>query len=121
MTWNTLGVGDGAISLRASVTDGAGNTTQVDQAFQIVNGRPPAPTAFTATAQPGAIALSWQQPAYAGAASYGLYRDEAVQPLIELGPDARSYVDGQPGPGQHTYRLVLRGAQGQLSDTAVTS
>ncbi len=96
LTWNTLGVGDGAVSLRVSVTDSAGNTTQADQVYQLVNGRPPAPTAFVATAQPGAIALTWQQPAYTDAASYQLYRDDAAQPLVELAADARHIPPGAP-------------------------
>ncbi|TMD73457.1 MAG: hypothetical protein E6I81_04345, partial [Chloroflexi bacterium] len=119
--WNTLAVGDGAVSLRVSVTDSAGNATQVDQTYQLVNGRPPAPTEFVATAQPSAVALTWQQPAYTDAGSYQLYRDDAAQPLTELAADVRSYVDAQASPGQHTYRLVLRGAQGQLSDTVTAT
>ncbi|HKN55021.1 MAG TPA: hypothetical protein VJX66_21170, partial [Amycolatopsis sp.] len=121
LTWNTTAVGDGAVSLRATAADGSGNTTQADQTYEIVNGRPPAPTAFAATPEAGAIALSWQQPTYTDAASYALYRDETADPLAVLNPDARAYVDAQPSPGQHTYRLVMRGSQGQLSDTVSAS
>src|SRR5205823_3903220 len=99
LTWNTSAVGDGAVSLRGTAADGSGNTTQVDQTYEIVNGRPPAPTAFAATPEAGAIALSWQQPSYTDAASYALYRDETADPLAVLNPDARSYVDAQPNPG----------------------
>src|SRR5438067_5309055 len=121
LTWNTTAVGDGAVSLRATAADGSGNTTQADQTYEIVNGRPPAPTAFAATPEAGAIALSWQQPSYTDAASYALYRDETADPLAVLNSDARSYVDAQPSPGQHTYRLVMRGSPGQLSDTVAAS
>src|SRR5258708_9087433 len=47
---------------------------------------------------------------------YDLYRDSTSAPLVELSPDTRSYVDTTAGTLQHTYRLVLRSANGGLSN-----
>jgi len=115
LSWNSTAVADGNYTLRAVVSSGAGVTTTVTQPYRVDNSPPPAPTAFAAAGVPGGIALSWQQPAFADAARYQLFRDGGSQPIAQLPADARSYVDAQAGPGTHSYALVLLGKEGQTS------
>ena len=111
MSWDSTAVGDGRYTLRAVVTDGAGGSTTVTQAYRVANSRPPAPIAFAAAAVPGGIALTWQQPAFEEAALYQLYRDGSQQPMAELPSDHRAYVDtiaiseaeSSIGSSQHSY------------------
>jgi len=121
LAWDSTTTTDGAHTLRAVVVDGAGNQSQVTTAVRVDNGRPPSPTGFGAAGTPAGVALTWQQPAYANAASYLVYRDASEQPLVELGADRRAYVDASASAGSHSYRLVLQGRNGQSSQPVSAS
>ncbi len=120
VTWNSTSITDGTYTVRAVVTDNSLSSTTT-QSYRIVNSRPPAPSSFTATGVAGGVALSWQQPAFADAALYQIFRDGGSQPLVQLAPDQRSYVDTAAAVGSHLYTILLKSAQGQASDVLSAS
>jgi RHS repeat-associated protein len=119
LDWDTSKLADGTYTLVATVTGGSGTPATVSQRYDVENAAPSAPTALSATAGPNGETLSWQQPAVAGAAYYRLSRDG--QQITEMPSDRRSFVDAAPAPGQHTYSLVLVGADGQQSPAAIAT
>ncbi|TMC55017.1 MAG: hypothetical protein E6J20_01265, partial [Chloroflexi bacterium] len=114
LTWDSTSVADGAYTLRAVVHNGSASSTG-SQTYRVNNGLPPSPVGFAAASVPGGVALTWQQPAFADAALYQLYRDGGATPIVELASDQRSYVDNGVAAGVHSYSLVLKAANGQAS------
>src|SRR5256714_5711423 len=84
LSWDSNTVPDGSYPLLAVVSDGAGQPTTATQQYRVAKTKPPRPRAFSATPVAGGIALTWEQPAFADATGYQLFRDGSTAPTAEL-------------------------------------
>ena len=123
LLWDTAFVPDGTYTVTATVIDAGGPQVTISTQYRIQNGAPEGPSALSAIAESGGVALTWQQAASETGVTYRLFRDKPVTgaALVEVSADRRSYVDSHVTPGQHVYQLVLLDAAGHASLAATAT
>ncbi len=116
---DTTQVPDGPRTFSLTVTDAAGNTqTATSPSVVVDNQGPPAPVAFTATAQSptsNAISLAWRNPAAPAVPVTGAMLQlcqAACAVAIAVSPSGAAQITA-PAAGTYTLRLWLLDAQGR--------